>query len=316
MSGAVVGVAVAVLNWRRPGLALACLEALLALPEYRAGRVRLRILLVDNHSGDDSMARFAAFIRERPQAPVELIQSPRNLGYAAGNNLAIRRVLAQGAERWPYFWVLNSDTRPLAGSLLHLVRAAEAAPEVLLWGSTLLEPWGAVQCAGGCDYYPSLSVARPRQRGLALARLEQRPRQGPPDYICGAALFMRLDRLGERALLDEGFFLFFEELALARAVGGKARQGWAPRSWVRHGEGASMPRRGAEKVSAVAEYHADYSALQYTRRFHPLLLLPAGLFRLAVKTALYLAKARWEPLRALYRAYGDFLFKGKRRLPE
>ena len=89
-------VGVVVLNYRGVDDTIACLESLAALD------VAAHVIVVDNGSGDGSAQRLATV------PGVELIVNDTNLGFAAGNNVAIERLLEAGVD---YVWVLNNDTR-------------------------------------------------------------------------------------------------------------------------------------------------------------------------------------------------------------
>ena len=103
-------VVIVVLNWNRREDSAECLESLrgLTYPNHK-------VLLVDNGSTDGSVA----FLSERfPE--VTFIENDRNLGFAAGNNVGIRRALEMGAD-----WVLllNNDTTVEADVVTKLVTA-------------------------------------------------------------------------------------------------------------------------------------------------------------------------------------------------
>ena len=90
-------VSVVVLNWNGREDTLACLQSLRGI-DYPS----FKIHVVDNASSDDSVSSIRAAFPE-----VEIICSARNLGYAGGNNLGIRRALEVGAQ---YILLLNNDT--------------------------------------------------------------------------------------------------------------------------------------------------------------------------------------------------------------
>ena len=89
-------VGIVVLNYRGVADTLACVESLSGLD------VDARVIVVDNGSGDGSAQQLADV------SGIELIVNDTNLGFAAGNNVAIERLLAAGVE---YVWVLNNATR-------------------------------------------------------------------------------------------------------------------------------------------------------------------------------------------------------------
>jgi len=103
-------VVVSVVNWNTPDRSLACVSAL------RASRyANFRIVLVDNNSRDDSVARFRA---EMPE--LEVLTSNENRGFAAGHGFALARAQQLGADA---LWLVNSDALAEPEALQHLVDA-------------------------------------------------------------------------------------------------------------------------------------------------------------------------------------------------
>jgi len=134
---------------------------------------------------------------------VRVIASERNLGFAAGCNLALCRRLPEGI---PYVWLLNNDTEPRSSALTGLVRRLEEAPglggvaSVLLRSSDLrVQTWG-----GG-----TVNLRTGRSREILG------PDEGPPAYLTGASLLLRSAALDEIGLLDERFFLYWEDADLS-----------------------------------------------------------------------------------------------------
>lgn len=191
-------VAIVVLNWNGATDTIICLKSLEALTY-----ANFRVIVVDNGSTDGSVPAIRAAFPS-----VELIETGRNLGFAGGNNVGIRYALDRGAD---YVLLLNNDTEVERSLLDALVAAACRFPEA-----------GAFS---GKIYFH----ADPHRIWYAGARWnEQTLRfdlvgEGLIDdgnhfshtsetaYACGCALFLPAARLREIGLLDEDFFLYFEE---------------------------------------------------------------------------------------------------------
>src|SRR5215469_13023071 len=88
---------IVVLNWNGWQDTLKCVRSLDSM-EYR----NWHAVIVDNGSTDDSVKRLREVCSE-----VLLLETHKNLGFAAGNNAGIRRALENGAD---YVFVLNNDT--------------------------------------------------------------------------------------------------------------------------------------------------------------------------------------------------------------
>lgn len=277
----------------------------------------LAVVVCDNGSNDDSVEQVLAWAGEyfdlkegSGEGDFWLIQTGANLGYAGGNNVGIRFALEQGFE---FIWILNNDTAPAEHALEALLACARGAPQVGIFGSTVVDYYqpNRVQMAGGCRYYPLTTIMQPVHGGRDLNAVLAAPESVELAYVSGAAMFCRAEVFRRVGLLDERFFLYYEELDLAR----RARRvgfelGWCKRSLVYHKGGVSTGGRSAvnRKESWLSNYHENLSTLLYTRKYYPYLLPLAAVFRFGGKTLVYLARARLDLCSALLKAYWDATF--------
>jgi N-acetylglucosaminyl-diphospho-decaprenol L-rhamnosyltransferase len=202
------------------------------------------VWVVDNASTDGSAAEVR---RGFPQAT--LIASDTNLGFAGGNNAALRAMAA--LDRPPrYVLLLNSDTEARPDSLGHMVSFLDAHPQVGVVGAQLLYGDGSFQ--HGAFHFPTLWMALldfwPPHNRLADSWLNGRypPSRylaGEPfaiDHPLGAALMLRWETFEAVGPLDEGFFMYCEEIDWCLRA---KRAGWAiycvPRARVVHLAGQS-----------------------------------------------------------------------------
>lgn len=183
-----------------------------------------RVLAVDNASRDGTPAA----IRQRfPE--VEVIENATNLGFAGGNNVGIRRALAEGAE-WVY--LLNHDADVSPGFLEEALAVAAAHPDAGAVQSLLLladEP-GLINSAGNSIHFSGIGFCDRFREPAELA-----PEPVEIAYASGAAVLYRADALREVGLFDEKLFLYHEDLDLGWSL---RLAGWrsllAPRSVVHH----------------------------------------------------------------------------------
>ena len=190
-------VSIVVLNWNGWHDTLACIASLQRLdyPNYR-------IHVVDNGSSDDSVA----VIRERFPG-VEIIQTGSNLGFAGGNNVGVRRALEIGAS---YVLLLNNDTVVDAGLLTALVAGAERNAGAAAFSGKIFffDQPDRIWYAGAAWDSEALCFA---QIGEGERDAHQYEIERETAYACGCAFFVSAERLREIGLLDEDFFLYFEE---------------------------------------------------------------------------------------------------------
>jgi N-acetylglucosaminyl-diphospho-decaprenol L-rhamnosyltransferase len=235
---------IVIVNYRTPDMVVDSLASLEAqLDALGHGKV----LVVDNHSGDGSDRRIADAIRERGWSDwAELLPQPRNGGFSAGNNAGIRRALALDPAL-DYILLLNPDTIARPDALRQLVLFMEQRPRAGIAGCRIENADGSVETSAHRMLSPRGELLESARLNL-LSRLfgadpaSQAPasQAHPCDWVSGAGLMMRrgvLDDIGE---MDEGFFLYFEEVDYCH----RAKQaGWdvwyAPAGAIVHLEGAS-----------------------------------------------------------------------------
>lgn len=244
MTAPVPFVGVVVLNYNGWRMTLECLRSLARL-EYP----RVRVVVVDNASTDDSVAR----IREAmPQA--ELIANPVNGGFAQGNNVGTRLLMEAGAD---YIWLLNNDATADPASLKAMIAKAEADPRVGSVGSMIFHAHAPtqVQARGGGPV--SLWTGHTRLAIDTSTRV---------DYITGASVLLRSKALAEVGLLDERYFFQWEDADLGFRL---REKGWrvvvADDAKVWHEGGGSDPGLSPFRV----KHHARGLVL-FLRRHAPL----------------------------------------------
>jgi GT2 family glycosyltransferase len=185
-----------ILNWNQKDLTCECLESLAQLdyPSYE-------IVVVDNGSQDDE----ATVIRGRFPA-VRVFENERNLGFAEGNNVAIRYALEQGAD---YVFLLNNDTVVDQQMLRRLIKVAESDERIGIVGPKISyfdEPQ-TIWSAGG--------ILRSRRKPVLLGLDEVDNGQFDDlrevDWVTGCALLMKSSVARQIGLIDSRFFIYYEE---------------------------------------------------------------------------------------------------------
>lgn len=271
------------LNWNGWQDTIPCVRSLLT-QRYQ----NLEILIVDNASTDESSREIA-----RALPGIELIEAKRNRGFAAGCNIGIRRAFEKNAE---FVWLLNNDTLLPPDTAGKLVREAMRNPAVGMVGSVFYSfdhPNRVLAWGGG-----SLDRRSGYNRHFT-ARMEL----GPATFLTFASVLIRRDLLTHVGLLDEGFFLYYEDSDLCF----RARdQGWglsvAEDTAVLHREGASSKKQQKARVDRLV----TASGLRFlTRHGRPpaaarmlflLLRLSRRVFRLefAAARAVLQGRADWR----------------------
>jgi hypothetical protein len=235
----------------------ACLERLAAHPPRRP----VHIVVVDNASSDGSVE----MVRTR-FPDVLLLPQPRNLGFAAANNVGIR------AGSAPLVLLLNGDTLVPAGALDALADELEAEPAAAAAGPRLVDATGLVELSFGAMISPwnearQKLIGRLHSRGFGPVRRWVQRRAATrhfPDWVSGACLMVRRRDAESVGLLDERYFMYTEDAdfcAALRARGGRVL--FTPAVEVVHLRGrsaASAPEatRVAYRRSQVAFYEKHH----------------------------------------------------------
>jgi N-acetylglucosaminyl-diphospho-decaprenol L-rhamnosyltransferase len=237
-------VRIIIVNYRTGPMVVDCLRSLFA---EREAVPRLTAVVVDNASGDGSLEVIERGIeREGWGGWVEILPLEENGGFAAGNNAGIRAGLAEGLPP-EYFMLLNPDTIVSPGGVAQLVSFLESHPEAGIAGSQLVDGEGVVQRAAHRDPSPLGELVQSARFGpitRALGRWDVSPL--PPEvpercgWVSGASMMVRRKVISTAGMLDEAFFLYFEEVDLCWRA---RRAGWevwyVPSSRVVHLEGSS-----------------------------------------------------------------------------
>jgi GT2 family glycosyltransferase len=189
-------VLIVVLCYNGVELTLACLESLRRV-EYET----FDVMIVDNASVDGT----PAIVQERfPE--IGMIETGANLGFAAGNNVGLRYALDQ---QYDYTLLLNNDTEVAPDFLATLIQAAESDVTIGVVGPTIYydERPDLIWSAGGSiDWRHGTSAMRgigARDRGQYVT--------SDVDFVSGCALLCKRVALERAGLLDERFFMYYEE---------------------------------------------------------------------------------------------------------
>jgi GT2 family glycosyltransferase len=180
------------------------------------------VFVVDNLSDDGTAELVAA---KYPW--VRLSIRDRRCGFSDNNNFAIRQATGR------YVLLLNPDTEIRPGALPALARFMDGRSDAGIAGAKLLTPDGAIQPS--CRRFPTFGTFLVRRTPLrfimrsspANARhlMLDRPSTGPleVDWVLGACMFVRRDAIEKVGMLDEGFFLYVEDIDWCYRMG---LQGW------------------------------------------------------------------------------------------
>lgn len=222
-----------------------------------------------------------------------LIQTGHNLGFAGGNNVALRYILAR--SDFEYVWLLNNDTVIDSFALRELVYTIESHSDTGIVGSKVLfynNP-KLIQAAGGSNYHKWLAAITDVG---ALKKDDEGDLNSPRlDYIFGASMFVNKSFLQSVGLLEEMYFLYYEELDWCiRGKGKKFKTAYSFKSKVYHKSGASIgSNRDVKSRSYLSDYYANRNKILLTKKFYPY-ALPTVYLRLAVSSMVRLGNGQFD----------------------
>ncbi len=278
-------VVVSVLNWNTPALTLRCLRALAAC-DYPA----LRLVVVDNASGDDSVAQIrAAWPR------ITLLCATENRGFAEGHALALAQARTWNAAA---LWLLNSDAEPETGALRRLVDAWQAHGDAIYGGAPLCPTAdGRLQLNFPDKYLDPAGRPRPFRRDRRVI-YDASWATAPPrrvGAVAGSCLLLPLRLIDTLGWLDPAWFLYCEEIDYCYRLREHGVACWlVPQARVWHAGGGSATARGV--ADAIAYYGARNEIVLARRHADGVM---AGLIALK-KLLRALALAVLRPRRAAY----------------
>jgi len=305
---------IVIVNWNVRDLLRRCLHSIMSslqLPssifhppssnlQLPTSNLQIEVIVVDNASSDGSVAMVK---EEFPQ--VRLIANSENLGFTVGNNQGI------AVSRGRYVFLLNPDTEVVGDALATMIEYIDDHPQVGALGPQLLNPDGSVQSSR--RRFPTLATAFlestilqqwfPHNHVTRHYYITDRPDDEVQevDWVTGACLLARREAIENVGVLDEGFFMYSEELDWCRRI--KA-QGWKmvylPTAKVIH-----YGAQSSEQVKSFQHIQFQRSKVRYFRKHHGswqaevlrLFILASYLYQLIVEALKWLVGHK-RPLRA------------------
>lgn len=290
-------IAIIILNWNGWKDTLECLESLRTLE-----RQDFAVVVVDNASTDESRpnllewmsannhntqvdtvineADIESFHRKFETSEHIYVQSTRNGGFAAGNNLGIRLALLAGCE---YVWLLNNDTVVDPAALVALEQRMTQDVEIGMCGSMLryYDDRTVVQAVGGVQF--NFLLGRGKQLGQGLSADDTSVKQlakATLTYVSGASLFLSANFLHDVGVMEESYFLYFEEIDWAVRATPKWKIATAIDSIVYHKEGGSIGTASRTKRSTLSQYYLNRNLIRFYILRKPW-FLPVALLRVS-----------------------------------
>lgn len=247
---------IVVVNYNTRELLLGCLSSIERSCSQSAARIET--ILVDNGSTDGSVeAATEAFPR------VTVHPCRVNRGFGAGANLVLRGLIG------PYALVLNADMEALGDAPAAMVRFAERTPRAGIVGGSLVYPDGRFQHGAFrfptplmdlFDLFPPHPlIADSWLNGRYSRAFLRRPRR--VDHPLGGAMLIRREVVEQTGGFDEAYFMYCEELDLARRASHLGWEAWhTPEGRFVHHAGAATRQTPDAMAIALRRSRKRYAA--------------------------------------------------------
>jgi hypothetical protein len=326
---------VVLVNYNSCSDTIECLESLL-----RADYDNVHVIVVDNASADGSVEKLVAWA-EGDEAPaparsvalrqlswppvakpvncaqldaehvpngfsfpaVTLISSKKNLGFAGGNNVALKTVMA--STRDGYACLVNNDMVVAPNAISAMVRAIEQDATLAAVGGAILDydAPNLVQSVGGGWMAKLWGTSKVFGSGAKLDEIRIPRELG---YISGGWLLTRFEAIRSVGLLDESYFLYAEDADWGeRMRKAGLRLGCAADAFTWHKGSQTIVAR-----SPFQDYHIVRSALLFNRkhaRQTSVLAWSYSILRFLLPKVL---RGQWSRARAVMRAYANVMRSG------
>ncbi|UTW55876.1 glycosyltransferase [Kordiimonas sp. SCSIO 12610] len=236
-------------------------------------------------------------------ASLVVIETGANLGFAGGNNVGLRYGLDKLDVE--YFWLLNADTTIPNDAIEQLTVRMREEPELGLCG-TIIRFYHApstLQALGGATY----NKWSGNSRGIASHyqyphTFDRKDVEQKTDFIVGASLCTTRGFLNSVGLMEESYFLYYEEIDWSTRNRDRFRHGLADKAEIFHKEGGAI---GTSSIpgqrGSVSEYYLVSSKLAFTWRFFPEAFVSVYGISM-VMLVKRLLQRRWKNAKAVFRA--------------
>ena len=209
-----MSLSIIIVNWNTAKLLRDCLDSLKLDPPIRRMKLEIEVIVVDNGSTDGSIDEMQSFkTSEKQNINLKIIKNKGNLGFSKAVNQGIKESTGE------VVLLLNSDTIVKKGALKELLDFEEKVGSVVV-GARMLNPDGTVQ--GSCFYFPTVKRAileywlkkknyfsKYSPAGLDSVEVEA---------VSGGAMLISRVLIDKIGMLDERYFMYFEDLDFCRRV--------------------------------------------------------------------------------------------------
>jgi GT2 family glycosyltransferase len=210
-----------------------------------------------------------------PETQLVVIRTGGNLGFAGGNNVGFRYAMRQQA--CDYIWLLNNDTVVAPDALEKMVSHSRELDKKGIpntCGNTVCfyDDPTIVQALGGASFNRWTGIAsQTLGRFLPLTdQIDHNAYLEKLDYITGCSWLLPRAFLDEIGLMEEGYFLYYEEIDWVLRSKHKYQLTYAPEAYIYHKEGSSIGSKSMNrKSSLLSDFYMARNKFRVAAKFNP-----------------------------------------------
>ena len=276
---------VIIVNYKSTEYLINCLRSIFD----SANSTPIRVFVQDNNSKDGIDLLSTKFKR------VHIKENSYNLGFAKAVNRAFEQCTA------PYLLILNPDTIVFGGFFESVLQYLDENPDIGILGPRILNEDGSIQ--GSARSFPTpltglfgrttlLSRYFPNSRITRANILTTRSDGKTPmevDWVSGACMVVRREAVADVGLMDERFFLYWEDADWCRRMSERGfKVVYFPKASICHYVGSSSQKR---IFPSVFEFHKSSYRLFNKYAKGPIrLILPVAILGLSIRLLLVLIR--------------------------
>jgi GT2 family glycosyltransferase len=285
-----------------------------------------KVFVVDNHSPNGSFKKINSFLKKffitHPRFKVDLIASHKNLGFAGGNNLGIKKAQAWESQ---YFLLLNPDTRVTPNFLNilvdvaqkpnrfpHLKKYFDEGKRVGFLGPRIFYTDKKTVYSNGGIINKTLTQAILKDHGRKRHQLIKQQDPFITDYITGTALFFSQEILKDIGLMQENYFLYYEDSDWAVKA---SQKGYfhllVPNAVIYHKGYHSTKHLSFQYIYYLTRngYYLAWNNGKLAHKIFVIFLSICKFLKQPLKWFIYLSKRKW--IKPILKATWDF-WRGKK----
>lgn len=262
-------IAIVILHFTNKDLTSQCLESIKKISKINTKNLILKAIIVNNNHKEnlkDLEKKFSKFI---------FIDSGKNLGFAGGNNIGIKQALKEGSD---WIFLINNDTILDKNLLVQLFKSSSLIDKTGILGPKVYFAPGyefhkerykpedqgkVIWYAGGLIDWKNVLASH---RGVDEVDKGQYDQQEETDFVSGCAMFVKKEVFKKIGLLDERYFLYWEDVDFCRrAIKAGFRVVFVPQAKLWHANAGSSQVGGP-----LHDYYLTRNRMLFGMKYAPL----------------------------------------------